>query len=121
MPARLPDDSRSDADLVTAANAGEAAAFEALYRRYRQWVVKVWARQYIAQLVDRTTYDRDLDLPQQIESIALQYGLMSAYTSFVAVDSKTRTQGAHGTTVHVAVPVPEGVRYETTVQESVPR
>ena len=81
----------------------------------------VWARQYIAQLADRATYDRDLDLHQQIESIALQYGLMSAYTSFVAVDSKTRTQGGHGTTVHVAVPVPEGVRYETTVQESVPR
>lgn len=45
----------------------------------------------------------------------------SAYTSFVAVDSKTRTQGVYGTTVHVAVPVPQGVRYETTVQESVPR
>ena len=44
-----------------------------------------------------------------------------AYTSFVAVDSKTRTQGVYGTTVHVAVPVPQGVRYETTVRESDPR
>jgi Ca-activated chloride channel family protein len=41
---------------------------------------------------------------------------MSAYTAFVAVDSLTRTSGEHGTTVFVPVPVPEGVRYETTVQ-----
>jgi Ca-activated chloride channel family protein len=42
---------------------------------------------------------------------------MSAYTAFVAVDSKTRTTGDHGTTVPVAVPVPEGVKYETTVDD----
>jgi hypothetical protein len=29
----------------------------------------------------------------------------------------THTQGAYGTTVGVRVPVPEGVRYDTTVQE----
>jgi Ca-activated chloride channel family protein len=40
---------------------------------------------------------------------------MSAYTSFVAVDTSQRTEGTHGTTVHQAVPVPDGVRYETTV------
>lgn len=77
----------------------------------------VWARSYIAQLVDRATYDADIELPQQIQEIALRYSLMSAYTSFVAVDSKTRTAGDHGTTVNVAVPVPDGVRYETTVQD----
>ena len=76
----------------------------------------VWARNYIAQLVDRATYDADIELPQQIQEIALRYSLMSAYTSFVAVDSKTRTAGDHGTTVNVAVPVPDGVRYDTTVQ-----
>ncbi len=90
-------------DLAESANAHEA-------------LPAVWARQYIAELADRGTYAPDPELPQHIRSIALQYGLMSAYTSFVAVDSKTRTQGAHGTTVHVAVPVPDGVRYETTVQ-----
>ncbi|MEE8153812.1 MAG: VIT domain-containing protein [Phycisphaerales bacterium] len=77
----------------------------------------VWARSYIAQLADRATYDADIDLPQQIQEIALRYSLMSAYTSFVAVDSKTRTAGDHGTTVNVAVPVPAGVRYDTTVQD----
>jgi Ca-activated chloride channel family protein len=42
---------------------------------------------------------------------------MSAYTAFVAVDSKTKTAGVYGTTVPVPVPVPQGVKYETTVSE----
>jgi len=75
----------------------------------------VWARLAIAELADRATYDPDVELPQRITEIALEHGLMSAYTSFVAVDSLTKTKGDHGTTVHVAVPVPEGVRYDTTV------
>ncbi len=36
-----PDDPRSDAALVAAANRGEVDAFEVLYRRYRDWVVTV--------------------------------------------------------------------------------
>jgi Ca-activated chloride channel family protein len=56
-------------------------------------------------------------IPEQIRQLALDYNLMSAYTSFVAVDSTHRTAGSRGTTVPVAVPVPEGVRYETTVDE----
>ena len=49
--------------------------------------------------------------------MALEYGLMPAYTAFVAVDSLTRTAGDHGVSVAVPVPVPEGVRYDTTVTE----
>ena len=66
---------------------------------------------------DRATYVRNAELPDQIKQVALQYGLMSAYTAFVAVDSLTRTTGDFGTTVAIPVPVPEGVRYDTTVQE----
>ena len=44
-----------------------------------------------------------------------EYSLMSAYTSFVAVDASERTAGERGTTVNQAVPVPNGVRYDTTV------
>ena len=77
----------------------------------------VWARMKIADLYDQATYDPNPDLRGDIKQVALEYGLMSAYTAFVAVDSASRTAGEHGTTVHVPVPVPEGVRYETTVQE----
>ena len=37
-------DPRSDADLVVAANAGDASAFDALYHRYKGWVVSLATR-----------------------------------------------------------------------------
>ena len=52
-----------------------------------------------------------------MRQLALDYQLMSAYTAFVAVDARERTAGRLGTTVPVPVPVPEGVRYDTTVEE----
>jgi Ca-activated chloride channel family protein len=76
----------------------------------------VWARKKIETLASRTTYDSNSDLPGQIKQVALDYGLMSAYTAFIAVDSSRKTAGDHGVTVAVPVPVPDGVRYETTVQ-----
>ncbi len=77
----------------------------------------VWARKKIEELASRATYDRDGDLPGEIKQVALEYSLMSAYTAFVAVDSTRQTAGTHGVTVAVPVPVPDGVRYETTVQD----
>jgi Ca-activated chloride channel family protein len=77
----------------------------------------VWARMKIADLADQSTYQPDPELPGQIKQVALDYGLMSAFTAFVAVDSTRRTEGAEATTVPVAVPVPDGVKYETTVDE----
>ncbi len=78
----------------------------------------VWARMKIADLADRAAYEPGIDLPAQIRNLAMEYNLMSDYTAFVAVDSQTKTAGDHGTTVAVPVAVPEGVRYETTVQEA---
>jgi Ca-activated chloride channel homolog len=77
----------------------------------------VWARAKIAELADQATYQASSDLQGEIKQVALDYGLMSAFTAFLAVDSSQRTVGNTGTTVPVAVPVPEGVKYETTVPE----
>jgi Ca-activated chloride channel homolog len=77
----------------------------------------VWARMKIADLEDQATWHPDPELPQAIKTVALDYNLMSPFTAFVAVDSTRVTEGDTGTTVPVAVPVPEGVRYDTTVQE----
>lgn len=77
----------------------------------------VWARKKIAELYGRRLWANDADLPHRIKEFALEHGLMSAYTAFVCVDSLTRTAGDHGTTVHVSVPVPEGVRYDSIPQE----
>ena len=77
----------------------------------------VWARRKIADLTDRLAPRPDSELPRQVRQVALEHGLVSAYTAFVAVDATARTSGDHGTTVEVPVPVPEGVRYETTVSK----
>ena len=81
-------------------------------------IAKVWARLNIADLADRqaTAGDPHGELRDAIRRIALRHQLVSSYTSFVAVDSSMRTAGGHGVTVHQAVPVPDGVRYETTVE-----
>jgi Ca-activated chloride channel family protein len=83
-------------------------------------VPSVWARAKIADLSDesiRHSGTPDAELPERIKRVALDYSLMSAFTAFVAVDSTQRTEGAEGVTVPVAVPVPQGVRYDTTVKE----
>jgi Ca-activated chloride channel family protein len=79
-------------------------------------LAKVWARAKIASLYNGMI----LGAPEGADAItdtALNYGLVSSFTSFVAVDSASRTEGGHGTTVQVPVPVPKGVRYDTTVPE----
>ena len=83
-------------------------------------LAKVWARMRIAELEDRKTWSADAydEIGEEIKATALQHQLMSDYTSFVAVDTSERTEGDYGTTVHQAVPVPDGVRYETTVEEN---
>jgi Ca-activated chloride channel family protein len=77
----------------------------------------VWARMKIADLSDHELLDTSGELAGEIKQVALDFGLISAYTAFIAVDASRVTKGNQGTTVPVAVPVPDGVKYETTVQE----
>jgi Ca-activated chloride channel homolog len=81
-------------------------------------IATLWARNKIASLHD-SMFGKDDSREQhdEIRRVALQYGLLSDYTSFVAVDSLSRTEGTHGTTVIQPVPVPDGVKYETTVEK----
>src|SRR5260370_32347 len=78
-------------------------------------LTNMWARMKIAELAEQATYEANPKLPTQIRQVALDYGLMSSFTAFIAVDASGRTVGKEATTVPVEVPVPEGVRYETTV------
>lgn len=81
-------------------------------------VAKIWARLRIAELSDRqaTAGDPYGEMQSSILNTALEHQLMSQYTSFVAVDSSRRTDGNHGIAIHQALPVPDGVRYDTTVE-----
>jgi len=80
----------------------------------------IWARKKIMELSDLQATGNDPTLATQIEQVALDYNLMSAYTAFIAVDSLSRTGDAASTTVKQAVPVPEGVDHNTTVEGGEP-
>jgi RNA polymerase sigma-70 factor (ECF subfamily) len=73
-------DSRSDQELVDAANNGDAGAFERLYERYRDWVIG---------LAWRFTGDREmsLDVMQETFTYVLQlfpgFELRARFTTFL--------------------------------------
>ena len=70
----------------------------------------------IADMADRSLWSPEpVALQEEIKTLALRYNLMSAFTAFVAVDSSRVTEGDHGYSVSQPVPVPKGVRYDTTV------
>ncbi|MBB6429481.1 VIT domain-containing protein [Algisphaera agarilytica] len=81
-------------------------------------LAQVWARQRIADLSDQMTFAGvrlQKELATEILDTALSHSLMSDYTAFVAIDAAHVTAGSSGVTVHHPVPVPDGVRYDTTV------
>ena len=134
-PKRLPDLFVGRAVVVTGKFAGEPSEPEVSGRAGGQrvkyevsrrgdkdahaFIPNIWARLRIADLEDRQAWTPDPhdELAGAIKKTALEYGLMSGYTAFVAVDASRHTEGKRGTTVHQAVPVPRGVRYETTVKD----
>ena len=131
-PSRLPDLFRGRPVIVTGKFRGEAGGATVRGRLGGEAVAidvgaandsrqpalrSLWARLRIEDLTRRQSGGGDPsgDLAGAIRATALEHSLMSAYTSFVAVDASERTAGDRGTTVHQAVPVPQGVRYDTTV------
>ncbi len=81
-------------------------------------IASVWARNKIASLHLGLAGSADSrELVDEIRRTALKHGLMCEFTAFVAVDSASKTAGASGTTVVQPVPVPAGVKYETTVEK----
>jgi Ca-activated chloride channel family protein len=76
----------------------------------------IWARAKIASLTNASLRgDPHGELTGAIRHTALAHGLLSQFTSFLAVDSMVITEGDRGVTVPVPVPVPQGVEYSTTV------
>jgi len=75
----------------------------------------VWARRQIRFLARQLARKDSDELRGEIRRVALEHGIVSAETSFVAVDALSRTAGGPGRAAPVPVPVPEGVRYETAL------
>ena len=73
----------------------------------------LWARRRVDDLMGQdfaacsAARSRD-DLKQQITKLGLEYRLMTQFTSFVAVEEKTVTEGGKPRRVEVPVEMPEG-------------
>jgi len=68
----------------------------------------LWARQRIAQLGDDEALMGGQSQREPITALGLKYGLLTSYTSFVAVDQVVRS-GQAATPVNQPLPLPQGV------------
>lgn len=77
----------------------------------------LWARRKISELAMQSLLDSDADtISGAIKDVALDHGLMSAYTAFVAVDASGAVDEPSSATVPVSVSVPHGVRRDSTLE-----
>ena len=70
----------------------------------------LWARARIARLDDYQKLAHDADRVKEITQLGLEYHLLTAYTSFIAVDEVVRNEKPADTqTVRQPLPMPQGV------------
>ncbi len=69
----------------------------------------LWARTKVAELADFNRLRKTDERVKQVTDLGLKYGLMTAYTSFVAVDSLERNTSGDSQTVKQPLPLPDGV------------
>jgi hypothetical protein len=79
-------------------------------------LAKVWARKKIEDLMQQSFYMGSPEVEEVVTALALDYKLMSQYTSFVAVDSEKPVEPTEPAQpprrMPVPVPLPEGTRWE---------
>jgi Ca-activated chloride channel family protein len=72
-------------------------------------VRELWARKWVDILADEHALRADERLREAITTLGLRHHLLTAFTSFVAVDSQIVNRGGAGETVRQPLPMPEGV------------
>ena len=83
----------------------------ALQREHPE-IATLWARRRIDELTSKLVRAEDPEVTRQITATALEYRLLSQYTSFVAVDNQVIAADGKPVLVPQPVDMPEGVRYE---------
>ena len=68
----------------------------------------LWARKRI-QMLDDYSKAGDCGTEKQVTELGLKYNLLTAYTSFIAIDSEVRNTTGQSATVKQPLPLPEGV------------
>ncbi len=69
----------------------------------------LWARRRITELADYQNIRHDDDRVAEITNLGLSYNLLTAYTSFIAIDHVVRNTGTLATPVKQPLPLPKGV------------
>ncbi|MBN2467494.1 MAG: VWA domain-containing protein, partial [Deltaproteobacteria bacterium] len=69
----------------------------------------LWARHRITLLSDYNKLREDDKRVKEVTELGLAYNLLTAYTSFVAIDSEIRNQDGKPSTVKQPLPLPQGV------------
>ena len=69
----------------------------------------LWARHRITVLSDYNRLRTNDKRIQEVTELGLRYNLLTAYTSFVAIDSEVRNTDGKPTTVKQPLPLPQGV------------
>ncbi len=75
----------------------------------------VWARGKIGELAMANTHKPSKELQNELVRFSTEQNVLCNYTAFLAVDASRRTEGT-AETMHMPVPMPDGVAYETTVK-----
>ncbi len=69
----------------------------------------LWARHRITLLSDYNSLHKDDARTKEVTQLGLTYNLLTAYTSFVAIDTEVRLVDGQAITVKQPLPLPEGV------------
>lgn len=69
----------------------------------------LWARHRITLLSDYNSLHKDDARVKEVTQLGLTYNLLTAYTSFVAIDTEVRLIDGQAVTVKQPLPLPEGV------------
>lgn len=79
----------------------------------------LWARKRISRLDDLTYMGIKEENKPEVLALGLKYNLLTAYTSFLAVDSEVRNESREYATVHQALPLPHRVEESAVMGRSV--
>lgn len=77
----------------------------------------LWAREQVESIMNRDWLGAqvgkpDRDVKGAVTQLGIEFGLVTQYTSFVAVEERVVTEGGKPKTVQVPVEMPDGVSYE---------
>jgi Ca-activated chloride channel family protein len=85
-------------------------------------IASQWARAKVERISRQNTVDvfteGESSWEKQITELGTTFGLLTKFTSFVAVDEKHITQGGVASTVHVPLEIPHGVSPSSTFASS---